>query len=89
MINGNGKMKINFRPSILDNVDHWQVFSDDKQLLRFIHNLQKFEVCKISYQHDNKEYQEHEDNIRNHILSSLIAFEKLFDRQDRHLKNKK
>ena len=22
MINGNGKMEINFRPSILDNVDH-------------------------------------------------------------------
>ena len=23
MIRGNGKMEINFRPSILDNVDHW------------------------------------------------------------------
>ena len=23
MINGNGKMEINFRPSIPDNVDHW------------------------------------------------------------------
>ena len=87
MINGNGKMEIKFRPSIPDNVDHWQVFNDDKQLLRFIHNLQEFEDCKISYQQEDKEYQEHEDNVRNHIPSSLIAFEKLFDKQDRH-KNK-
>ena len=49
-INGNGKMEINFKTSILNNVDHWQVFKDDEQLLRFIHNLQEFEGCKISYQ---------------------------------------
>ena len=49
MINGNGKMEINSRPSIPDNVNHWQVFNDDKQLLRFIHNLQEFEDCKTSY----------------------------------------
>ena len=30
MISGNGKMEINFRPSILDNVDHSQVFKDDE-----------------------------------------------------------
>ena len=79
MINGNGKMEINFRPSILDNVDHWQVFKDDEQLLRFIHNLQEFEGCKISYQQEGKEYQECEDNERNHILSILIDFKNLFD----------
>ena len=88
MINGNGKMEINFRPSIPDNIDHWQVFKDDEQLLRFIHNLQEFEGCKISYQQEGKEYQECEDNERNRIPSSLIAFENLFDRQDHH-KNKK
>ena len=40
MINGNGQMEISFRPSILDNVDNWQVFKDDEQLLTLIHNLQ-------------------------------------------------
>ena len=45
-------------------------------------------VCKISYQQQGKEYQECEDNERNHIPSSLIAFENMFDRHDRH-KNKK
>ena len=50
MISGNGKMEIKFRPSIPDNVDQWKVFKDDDKLLRFIHNLQEFEGCKISYQ---------------------------------------
>ena len=55
MINGNGKMEINFRPSISDNVDHWKVFKDNEQLLRFIHNLQEFEGGKITYQQEGKE----------------------------------
>ena len=36
IINGNGKMEINFIPSIPDNVDHWKVFKDDEKLLRFL-----------------------------------------------------
>ena len=56
--------------------------------MRFIHNLQEYEGCKISYQQEGKEYQECEDNERNHISSSLIAFENLFDRQDHHKKQK-
>ena len=32
MINGNGKMEINFRPSIPDNINHWQVFDNDKHV---------------------------------------------------------
>ena len=81
-------MEINFRPSILDNVDQWKVFKDDEQLLRFIHNIQEFEGGKISYQKEGKKYQECEDNVRNHIPSSLIAFENLFNRQDHHKKQK-
>ena len=64
------------------------MFKYDEQLLRCIHNLQEFEGYKISYQQEGKEYQECKDNERNHIPSSLIAFENMFDRQDRH-KNKK
>ena len=86
MISGNGKMEINFRPSILENIDHWQVFKYDEKLLRFIHNLQEFEGCKICFQQEGKEYQECRDNVRNHIPSSLIAFENIFDRQDHHKK---
>ena len=88
MISGNGKMEINFKPSIPNNIDHWQVFKYDEKLLRFIHNLQEFEGCKISYQQEGKEYQECEDNERNHISSSLIYFKNIFDRRDRHKKQK-
>ena len=81
-------IEINCRPSILDNIDHWQAFYDDKHVLRFIHNLQEFEDCEISYKKEGKEYWEHEENVKNHILKGLISLEKLFDIQDRH-KNKK
>jgi hypothetical protein len=46
--NGQGKMEVNFRPSILDNVDHWQVFRDDKHILRFIHNVQEFSDFNVN-----------------------------------------
>jgi ribonuclease HI len=49
LIKGEGKLEIIFRPSVPDNVDHWQVFRDDKQILRFIHNVQEFSDFKVSY----------------------------------------
>ena len=33
LIKGNGKFKINFRPSVPGNLNHWQVFKDDKQII--------------------------------------------------------
>ena len=51
-------------------------------------SLQEIEGCKISYHQEGKEYQECEDNERNHIPISLIYFENMFDRQNHH-QNKK
>jgi ribonuclease HI len=39
LIKGKGKLEINFRQSVLDNIDHWQIFKDDEQVLRFIYNV--------------------------------------------------
>jgi hypothetical protein len=36
------KMEILFRPSIPDNFEHWQVFEDDDQILRFMENNREF-----------------------------------------------
>jgi ribonuclease HI len=30
------KVEVNFRPSLPDNLEHWQVFENDSQLLRFL-----------------------------------------------------
>ena len=42
MLEGDCPLEINFRHSVPDNVEHWQVFKDDKQILRFIHNDDEF-----------------------------------------------
>ena len=42
----------------------------------------------MKIQQEGEENQECKDNERNHIPSSLIAFENLFDRQDHHKKQK-
>ena len=47
LIKCNGKFEINFWPSVPDNLNHWQVFKDDKQIRNFVNNMKEssdFEV---------------------------------------------
>jgi ribonuclease HI len=48
LMKGKGKLEIIFRPSIPNNIDHWQVFKDDEQILRFIHNVKEFSSFNVS-----------------------------------------
>jgi hypothetical protein len=36
------KVEVKFRPSLLDNLEHWQVFENDIQLLHFLQNEGEF-----------------------------------------------
>lgn len=36
LVNDQVKMEVIFRPSILDNVYHWQVFNNDSQVVCFL-----------------------------------------------------
>ena len=67
LIKGNGKFEINFRPSILDNLDHLQVFQDDDQIIRFINNMHEFAYYQINYQDEQSSHVEQEDQPRNPI----------------------
>jgi ribonuclease HI len=49
LLNGQGKMEKKFRPSVPDNINHWQVFINDEHILRFIHNVQEFSGFNVSY----------------------------------------
>lgn len=40
---GQGKMVIIFSPSVPDNLEHWQFFDNDAQIIRFMNNLL---ICK-------------------------------------------
>jgi hypothetical protein len=65
---GDGKLEIIFRPSVPDNVDNWQVFRDDKQILRFIHNMSKnFQILMSVYKEEGKEYPEEDNSVRNPV----------------------
>jgi ribonuclease HI/transposase InsO family protein len=88
LIKGDGKLEIIFRPSVPDNVDNWQVFRDDKQILRFINNVQEFSDFNVSYKEDGKDYPEENDSVRNPAPRGIIALEKIFDRHDMHKKKK-
>ena len=49
MLDGDGKLEINFRPSVPDNMEHWQVFRDDEQILKFIHNIKEYSNFNVSF----------------------------------------
>jgi hypothetical protein len=88
LLNGQGKSEINFRPSVPDNIDHWQVFRNDEQILRFIHNVQEFFGFNVSYKEEGKEYSEEENPIKNPVPRGIMALEQIFDRHDMHKKKK-
>ena len=53
-------IKVKHRPTIPDNVDHWQVFDDDQQISRFMEMSGEFENVKI-YQENMFEKEESVD----------------------------
>jgi ribonuclease HI len=42
LIKENISVEVIFRPSVPDNMDHWKFFDDDKQVIRFLTQIQKF-----------------------------------------------
>lgn len=75
-----GKLEIIFKPSVPDNVEHWQVFADDAQIIRFINNLQEFVKNEIDWREEGTNYQEQLTD--NKILVGLVPLERMFDRHD-------
>jgi len=49
LVNDEIKMEVIFRPSVPDDVEHWQVFNEDSQVVRFLNKLEEFEDLNIAY----------------------------------------
>ena len=47
------QIEVRHKPSIPDNVDHWQVFEDDEQINRFLQMSGEFENLKIHQENMN------------------------------------
>jgi hypothetical protein len=83
LIKENVLVEVIFRPSVPDNMDHWQIFDDDKQAIRFLSQIQEFSEFHINDKEEGCNYIEN-DSKTNPIPRRLIAQEKIFDRQDGH-----
>ena len=87
MLGGDCPLEINFRPSVPDNVEHWQVFKDDEQILKFINNINEFSNFKANEQEQGKELQGEGDQFNNPVSRGLVGLEQIFDRHDRRKNN--
>lgn len=72
-------MEVIFRPSVLDNTEHWQVFDDEKQVIHFLDNLDEFENFRIDSKEDGSN--DHEDII-NSTPRNVVSLQKHFDQHD-------
>jgi ribonuclease HI len=47
------RMEVLFRPSIPDNLEHWKVFEDDDQMIRFMENNKEFTDTQVAFLADS------------------------------------
>jgi ribonuclease HI len=75
------KMEVLFRPSVPDNLEHWQVFEDDDQIIRFMENSKEFTDSQVAFLADSMDLEV--INLQNNTLpKGCIPLENLFDRHD-------
>ena len=43
------RMRVVFRPLVLDNVEHWQSFNEEIQVIHFLNNVEEFSSFKVGY----------------------------------------
>jgi hypothetical protein len=75
------KVEVNFRPSLPDNLEHWQVFENDSQLLCFLQNEGEFSEARINLLAE-KESIEIIDVADEPLPKGIVPLENLFDRND-------
>jgi hypothetical protein len=90
------EVEVKHRPSIPDNIKHWQVFKDDEEIQRFLKTIEEFFNISIDQYDEDAEAQIHtaevlKDTIvghkiielkTNHLPKGLVPLERLFDHND-------
>jgi hypothetical protein len=74
-------VEVNFRPSIPDNLEHWQVFDNENQILCFLQNEGEFSEAQINLlaEEANIEIIDLPDGP---LPKGVVPLERLFDRND-------
>ena len=84
------QMETLVRPSVPDNIENWQVFDDEKEILRFLTCTDEFSDLQINFNDfvetfDGKESLFGKEVIQlktNKIPKGLVALENVFDHHD-------
>jgi ribonuclease HI len=90
------EVEVRHRPSIPDNIKHWQVFKDDEEIQRFLKTIEEFSNISIDQDDENGEVEIHaaevlQDTVvghkiielkTNHLPKGLVPLERLFDHND-------
>jgi len=84
---GISQIEVHNRPSIPDNVENWQVFEDDKDIIKFMLNEDKYHGQEMDCSDlietiDGKETifgQEIMQLKRNKVFKGLVVLETIFD----------
>jgi ribonuclease HI len=75
------KMEVLFRPFVPDNLEHWQVFEDDNQIIRFMENNKEFTDSQVAFLAESMDLEV--INLQSNTLpKGCVPLENLFDRHD-------
>jgi hypothetical protein len=64
-------------------MDHWQVFDDDKEMVKFLLHIHEFSDLNISMKEEGCNYTENDDEVKA-PPKRVVSSERDFDRQDGH-----
>jgi hypothetical protein len=67
------QVEIKHRTTIPDNIKHWQVFSDDLELQRFLHTIDEFSNISIDQEIQEDENEKLEDQQSSHLSKTLVG----------------
>jgi len=65
-------VEVIFRPSVLDNMDHWKIFDDDKQVIKFLNHIQEFSEFHVNEKEEGCNYTKTDYKI-NPVHRGLVA----------------
>ena len=82
LIDENISVEVIFRPSVSDNLNHWQVFDDDKQVIKFLTHMREFYDFCVNDKEEGCNYTG--DDKLNLVPRRVVTQEKSFNRQDGH-----
>jgi ribonuclease HI len=83
LIDENISVEVIFRPSVPDNMNHWQVFDDDKHVIKFLTHMHQFSDFGINTIKEGCNYTGNVDNIKT-PPRRVVSLERDFDKLDGH-----